>query len=166
MDGMEPMAYKISAFSAPFVTGRVYNIWWLTGIDFTHLAVDISQLYEDADEGIIFKFNYTDTRELFEIGHLVNKVVEGDYIEPKNDSIDLDISTCDYGDYFHNDTERIMLLCASSRGKLREYQYMDVNAIGCRTNCSDSTEDFEREDFIRLWSNATQWPNEVIPTDG
>ena len=43
----------------PFAVGRVYNAWWLTGIDFTHLAIDVSQLYEDTDPAILFKFNYT-----------------------------------------------------------------------------------------------------------
>ena len=55
----EPMIDKSDAWALPFVAGRIYNIWWLTGLDFTHLAIDISQTYEDADEAIIFKFNYT-----------------------------------------------------------------------------------------------------------
>ncbi len=50
---------KKNAYALPFITGRTYNIWWLTGLDFTHLAIESSQLFTDNDLGIIFKFNYT-----------------------------------------------------------------------------------------------------------
>jgi hypothetical protein len=43
----------------PYVAGRIYQAWWLTGIDFTHAAIDVQRLTNDADEAIIFKFNYT-----------------------------------------------------------------------------------------------------------
>ena len=58
-DNMEPMDFKPKSYAMPFVAGKIYNIWWLTGIDFTHLAIEFSQYYEDTDPAIIFKFNYT-----------------------------------------------------------------------------------------------------------
>jgi hypothetical protein len=30
------------AYSIAFAAGRIYNIWWLTGLDFTHLNIDVS----------------------------------------------------------------------------------------------------------------------------
>ena len=46
----------------PFITGKVYNIWWGTGIDFEHLSVFTSPRFDPADDGIVFKFNYTENR--------------------------------------------------------------------------------------------------------
>lgn len=60
------------AYSVAFVAGRIYNIWWHTGLDFSHLHIEISQFFNDSDPAIIFKFNYTQNRELFEIGQWVN----------------------------------------------------------------------------------------------
>lgn len=45
-----------------YVTDRIYNAWWLTGIDFSHVAVDVSKLFQNSDKAIIFKFNYTESR--------------------------------------------------------------------------------------------------------
>jgi hypothetical protein len=56
---MEPKKDKPEAYSMAYIAGRTYNIWWLTGLDFTHLAMDISKLYKDTDPAIVFKFNYT-----------------------------------------------------------------------------------------------------------
>ena len=53
------MKDKPDAWALPFVAGRIYNIWWLTGLDFSHLAIEVTQLFEDTDEAILFKFNYT-----------------------------------------------------------------------------------------------------------
>ena len=68
---MEPNGLKPFSYSFPFIGGRTYNIWFLTGLDFTHMALDVSQLMDDSDPAIIFKFNYTENRELYEINHLV-----------------------------------------------------------------------------------------------
>lgn len=46
-------------YSLPFVSGRVYNLWWLTGLDFDHLTFESSRTLLDTDKGIVFKFNYT-----------------------------------------------------------------------------------------------------------
>ena len=62
--GMEPKDKKFS-WSMPYVAGNIYNIWWLTGIDFTHIAIELSPLYQDSEPAIIFRFNYTENRELF-----------------------------------------------------------------------------------------------------
>jgi hypothetical protein len=59
------MLDRKQAYSLAFVAGRVYNIWWLTGLDYDHLNIDVSTFFEDTDPAIIFKFNYTQTRELF-----------------------------------------------------------------------------------------------------
>ena len=59
MNGKEPMTEAEFTYSVPFVAGRMYNIWWHTGIDFEDLNIDVSSLTDDSDSAIIFKFNYT-----------------------------------------------------------------------------------------------------------
>lgn len=59
MNNKEPMEEAEFTYSVPFVAGRIYNIWWQTGIDFEKANIDVSALTDDNDPAIIFKFNYT-----------------------------------------------------------------------------------------------------------
>lgn len=43
---MEPKKEKKFSYSLPYISGRIYNIWFGTGIDFTHLAMDTNYLYD------------------------------------------------------------------------------------------------------------------------
>ena len=52
------MIDKKFAYAVPMATGRIYNIWWLSGLDFDHLAVDSSKFFTSDDDAIILKFNY------------------------------------------------------------------------------------------------------------
>ena len=61
----QPKKEKAHAWSLPYLTGNTYNVWWGTGVDFSHMALFTTPLFSDADDGIIFKFNYTQNRELF-----------------------------------------------------------------------------------------------------
>ena len=65
---MEPKKQKPLTWSLPFITGEMYNIWWGTGIDFSHLSIFTTPLYTPEDKGIIFKFNYSQNREKFNVG--------------------------------------------------------------------------------------------------
>lgn len=37
--GMEPMIALPRSYAVAYIGGRTYNIWWLTGLDFSHLAM-------------------------------------------------------------------------------------------------------------------------------
>ena len=50
-----------NSWAMPFVVGRYYNIHFKWGIDFTHLAIAPSRLWTTS-EGVVLRFNYTDTR--------------------------------------------------------------------------------------------------------
>lgn len=71
---MEPKFEKKYTWALPFITGRIYNIWWGTGIDFTYLDTFTSPSYLESEKGIIFKFNYSDNRELYRVGPMVGGV--------------------------------------------------------------------------------------------
>lgn len=42
---LKAMVDKPQSWAAPFVMNYVYDLWWLSGIDFTHLAVIPSQYF-------------------------------------------------------------------------------------------------------------------------
>jgi len=79
----------------------------------------------------------------------------------------LDPDTCGNGDYYHNNADdvRVLHLCASGKNRSM-FEFMDVNAIYCRYLCPAPPGSCTKEKTLRLWSNATQWPNEVMPADG
>jgi len=58
----------METYALPFITGNIYNIWWLTGLDFDHLSIFSSSTLTTNDLGIRFKFNYTLNREMYDIG--------------------------------------------------------------------------------------------------
>jgi hypothetical protein len=82
------------AFSTSFVTGNIYDIRWHQ--DFTHLAMIASgqQQQSASDLGILFRFNYTDNRELFEIGKMkgTTSPKSGQFFTPSTNI--LNMSTC------------------------------------------------------------------------
>jgi hypothetical protein len=51
----------------PFSIGKYYNIHWRMGIDFMHMSFMTSEHWKE-NEGIVLRFNYTDTREYYNIG--------------------------------------------------------------------------------------------------
>jgi hypothetical protein len=46
----------------------MYNLWWLTGLDFTSLKMASSNYLLETDDAVLFRFNYTLHREAFDIG--------------------------------------------------------------------------------------------------
>jgi hypothetical protein len=163
----EPKKEKPQAWSLPFVTGKIYQIWWGSGLDFSHLSIVTSTLFNENDAGVIFKFNYTLNRELYEVGPMRggNKLQSIDFIPRKPDFASLRPATCGNGDYYHNNddsTLRMLTICQSGRNRT-QFEYTEVNAIICRFHCPAPAGTFVKENFTRLWSNASQWPNETVP---
>jgi hypothetical protein len=157
------MKDKAQAWASPFALGYTYNVWWNFGIDFTHMSVVPSVYFSDTEPGLLFRFNYTETRELFEITQMVSGTLQLPLIEP---TLSLpDINTCNAGDYYHDNTNRYLYVCVSGRNKPIN-TYIDLNGIKCRYLCPQPEGEFTKENFTRLWSNATQWPNEVLPQEG
>ena len=60
---------------------------------------------------------------------------------------------------------RTFTICATSRGLIRKYEYLDIVGVKCKYICP-STIEYNKENFLRVWSNTTQWPGGVLPADG
>ena len=41
-----------------------------------------------------------------------------------------------------------------------------MTAVYCRYICPEPDGEFVKEDFVRLWSNESQWPGGVLPVNG
>ena len=67
----------------------------------------------------------------------------------------VDPTTCQNGDYYHNNITRNLYLCD-----------IDIRGVRCRNFCPKADSRGTRENFTRLWSNATQWPNKILPAAG
>jgi hypothetical protein len=52
------------SWAMPFATGNYYNVHWKWGVDFTHLAIAPSRLW-NVNDGVVLRFNYSDHRELY-----------------------------------------------------------------------------------------------------
>lgn len=56
----------------------------------------------------------------------------------------------------------MLAICQSGKNRTM-FQYTEVNAVVCLYACPPPAGVFIKENFVRRWSNATQWPNETIP---
>ena len=76
-----------------------------------------------------------------------------------------DINSCHSGEYLHSNdpTNRTLAVCASSRSKTSNV--ININAIYCRYLCPPPVPPtgYVKEEFVRLWSNASQWPDGRLP---
>lgn len=160
---MEAKKDKKKAWSAPFVLDQFYDVWWNQGIDWTSVAVAPSVYFSDQEKGMVLRFNYTETRELFEIAQIVSGTLKLPYINQQ--AAQLDTAVCAAGDYYHDPTNRYLYVCLSGRQKPVS-TYINLNGIKCRYLCPQPAGEFTKEPFIRLWSNATQWPNQTLPAAG
>ena len=162
---MDSMVSATKTYAMPYIAGRIYNIWWLTGLDFNHLSMTSSSYMQPTDPAIRFKFNYTLNRELYEVG----VVRPGEPLTTSNlvvRSNDLDTS-CTNGAYYHDNTagSRNFSLCASANGRTY-FETVDITSIYCRYLCPVPPGEFIKETFVRYWSNVTQWPEGRLPIAG
>jgi hypothetical protein len=64
-----------NSWAFPYAVGYNYHTHFQYGIDFLHLSLAPSQYWLD-NEAIVLKFNYTDQRELYKIGHYYAKKLQ------------------------------------------------------------------------------------------
>lgn len=119
---------------------------------------------------------YTMNRELYSVGPLrgyvfptTSQLVQEGIVNPSP-------ANCSNGEYRHVNDEgpaRMLAVCQSGKNKTK-YEYTEINAIYCKYVCPtppvpyvpSSAGTIIRQNFVRRWSNATQWPNGTIPGPG
>ena len=147
----------------PFVTNNYYNVHWKWGIDFSHLSIAPSQLWTD-DDAVVLRFNYTDARELYNVGKWYQQQLQTPYIEAQPSIMTPE--TCTNGDYFHDKDNEYLFVCVSGKNKAI-HEWIDLEGVPCVDECpEEEVEEGEREDFFRYWSDASNWPDSLKPTEG
>lgn len=101
---MDAMKSYPRTYAMPYIAGRLYNIWWLTGLDFDSLSMTSSLYMKPTDPAVRFRFNYTLNRELYEIAPVRPGQPLGynPYVIRDNDF--LDAGSCGNGEYYHDNT--------------------------------------------------------------
>ena len=59
----------------------------------------------------------------------------------------------------------MMEICINGKNK-HMFEYTEINGVICELFCPAPAGTFVKENFLRKWSNATQWPNGKIPQAG
>ena len=90
MAGKQPKVIP-GSYTMYYIAGTIYNIWWHSGLDFKRLTLDAGGLYDDQAPAVIFKFNYTLNRELYDITDRSGRIAPGAL---KNVTDAPDIDTC------------------------------------------------------------------------
>ena len=149
-------------WSAQFVDGQTYAVWWNAGIDFTSMTiVPPSPTFADAAApAVILRFNATWFREVYEVRRVILGAVQNPKIYHR--TAPLNATTCSLGDFYHDPLLQYVYLCISGRNNVANNEFLVTN-IQCHRTCSNFRSDVTKEPFVRAWSNATQWPGGVVP---
>jgi len=153
---------QMNTWSLPFVSGYTYSVFWSTGLDWTSLTVNPSFYFRSTDDAFILRFNYTTSRELFDIGKILAGRMQTPLLTAQGNM--LTYSACQFGDYYLDAGNQFLFVCVSGKGKAIN-DLLNLNGVTCRYLCPKPG-GFTKEKFVRSWSNVTQWPNGVLPQAG
>ncbi len=107
-DGRQPFDTKKLAFALPYIAGRTYQVWWLDGLDWEHMAMEVDRKYDKRDLGILFKFPHLEERKSFDVMEFRLWKAEKRE-EPTGQSLPA-IETCRSGDFYHGKDEKVLAM--------------------------------------------------------
>ena len=161
---------KATGWVMPYIAGKTYQIWWGSGVDWSHMAIESNE-YPAWMDGIIFKFNNTEQREFYKVSHRragslhKDETALGITQAPtgENPIAQLDPATCKDGDMTNNFTTNVtfwqtMTMCLSGKGTRTPFQYTEVDGVMCKYFCPVAKDtSFLPEAFVRKWSVVEDW---------
>lgn len=108
-----------NGFVAIFATGESYHLHFKEGIDWTHLLLSTSLSWQPYTAGnnekpFILSFNYTNSRELYDVAYSVGGVVNALKYDPI--AAPFDGLNCKYGSYIFNNVTKNIDVCISGNG--------------------------------------------------
>jgi len=165
-----------NAWTTAFITGYNYVLTFGLGLNFDSLSIIRSNMWESLDKPINLLFNYSYRRDDFSIlgydnstnSYKIDQINDISIFE--NPGLKQSISdNLSYG-AFKNYIEKnyLALRINSLNPKFYSNLKLSVTAIQCKNNdCgSQPPTNNVQENFIRKWSDPTNWPNNKIPNDG
>lgn len=156
-------------WAAPFVTGYRYNIRWGTGLDVEEMDMHLSDRWEREDNQVVFHSRHIDVREEINFYDMDtgNQIANMTYFEPNAGS------GSNFVYNWTSDAFNGFLLPDREFGWLANRRADDITNVlieGIRCinpDCDlESVEDIPISDVPKYWSNATSWPDGVVPTEG
>ena len=153
-----------NSWDLAFVTGYIYNIHWHLGnLDWTHMNFYPSPVWKPEDKGIVLRFNYSDIREdyLVHINKWGGTLLNATRYNETNTTLDPVSNNYTSADYILVNETNIFSLGINGK----ENGTIDIDAIRCKLTCPVINQTNITEDFIRLWSNASMWPNATLPIE-
>lgn len=163
----------------PLIMDRYYEFYIERQFyyDLVYMGFEFVGIYRQGDGSLVFRHNYVKSRELFEV-RITNNSQVINQTNVQSGSL-LNITTCNMGDFYHDNAMRIFGLCMSDRYSRANYE-IAVYPIFCRYDCPDNGNNngggdggggndggscfTAPESNFRLWSNASMWPDGVVPT--
>lgn len=141
-------------------------IWWGVGFDFSRLSIKSTSSFSQEDKAVILKFNNTESRELYRVGPIIGGVLPNLSTFRVASLVPLNSVTCSNGEYFFNNSLSNRMLTVCQSGKNRSYfELTNISPIKCQYLCQVSSLGTSKENFIRFWSNASQWPFGRVPEE-
>lgn len=126
------------------------------------MLIQTSKYYDASDPNLVLRFNYSETRELFEIKKFESNKVISDYKQLTDVSafmnpatFKLDAATCNYGDWLHDPNNKLFYVCINGKQREGIFEWIDANAIYCRDTCPLPGFTCTKENFVRNWNNVT-----------
>lgn len=150
-------------WAIPFVTGQTYSLYWANRADFDKITIDPSSVYRYDDAPITLIFNHSEYREKYQI--LAASKTTDNTINITNSTALWTNSVNDpvlCGDWYHDTMNQKLYLAINGK----ERTYLNLKAFKCYLNCPNQQPSVVKEGPVRLWSNASQWPNQQVPQDG
>ncbi|CAK63318.1 unnamed protein product (macronuclear) [Paramecium tetraurelia] len=150
------------SFASVFATGFTYNVHFKFGAsDPLSMGIFGSPYFNQNDDAVILRFNYSANRETFDIMRNIGGQFPVNYT--KLEQIP-NTKTCNQGDWFNDRTNKLFFLCLSGKNK-KQYEYVEVRGVICREEC-DSLGDVPQEDGYRYWSDPATWIDNKVPVEG
>ncbi|CAK63336.1 unnamed protein product (macronuclear) [Paramecium tetraurelia] len=150
------------SFASIFATGFTYNVHFKFGAsDPLSMGIFASPYFNQNDDAVILRFNYSANRETFDIMRNIGGKFPVNYT--KLEQIP-NTKTCNQGDWFNDRTNKLFFLCLSGKNK-KQYEYVEVRGVICREEC-DSLGDVPQEDGYRYWSDPATWIDNKVPVEG
>lgn len=166
---------------AVVAAGYVWNFHWMFGIDFSHLMIGTTPFHKLDDPTIVVRFNYSQTREMFDIFRMQSNSILKDNplydpnsdVHPKRiaDSFQhQDLSSlvhanntannaCQFGDWHHNSDDQLLYVCINGKNRVW-FDKVDVNAVFCRETCPVPGALCTSDGKDRSWSDLANWKAE------
>jgi len=113
--GYTELSDKDGSWSVPLLSGKSYAVWWDHSVDFRNLTISLPKYNDSTDSGIIVRFNYTENKEIIEIGRAVLGVLQMPLINSSSSA--LTAATCNFGDYYHDASNKYISVCLTDKNR-------------------------------------------------